>query len=67
MSIVTHHAAGGSRTFSICWFRWGGGAHPGHYHVFDTLPWDRRAIVPMLSEQCVVDDFGDLVRTGSPA
>lgn len=40
--------------------RWGAGAHPGKYHLFLSL-WDFRAGLPMVSAQCVVDDFGDLV------
>lgn len=40
--------------------RWGGGAHPGKYHMYLST-WDFRAGLPLVSAQCVVDDFGDLV------
>lgn len=45
-------------TFTV--IRWGGGAAHGKYHVFTTgySPVFRYGFV---SEQCVVDDFGNLV------
>jgi hypothetical protein len=40
--------------------RWGCGAHAGLYHLYVST-WDFRAGLPLISAQCVVDDFGDLV------
>lgn len=43
--------------------RWGGGAHPGKYHVFLITPIERKLGLSFspFSAQYVVDDFGDLV------
>lgn len=66
MSAV-HHFKDGSMSevrTTITWARWGAGAHPGMHHVFMSL-WCRRTGVPLISTQCVVDDFGDLVEVAS--
>lgn len=49
----------GALQVEVCVVRWGGGAEPGHYHLFVA------GIVLLglsLSKQCVVDDFGNLVQ-----
>jgi hypothetical protein len=56
----SNHGAMSSTPLSVIVSRWGAGANPGKYHLF--LPiWSFRAGLPMVSAQCVVDDFGDLV------
>ncbi|HWT21666.1 MAG TPA: hypothetical protein VN280_22415 [Variovorax sp.] len=52
--------ASNSVSISLVVYRWGAGAHPGQYHMFLAI-WDFRAGLPLVSAQCVVDDFGDLV------
>lgn len=45
--------------------RWGGGAKPGLSHVFTVGPWISQFLWfdnGSTSWQCVVDDFGNLVR-----
>lgn len=51
----------GSARADIIWVRWGGGAHPGKTYVFSIgpYPW------VFVSEQCVTDDFGNLVKVPS--
>jgi hypothetical protein len=62
MSRISCSLSGASTrvSLSLVMVRWGGGAHPGKYHVFLAC-WDVRAGLPLVSAQCVVDDFGDLV------
>lgn len=62
MSRVQCSQSGASTSVSISLVvsRWGAGAHPGKYHLF-MATWDFRAGLPLVSAQCVVDDFGDLV------
>jgi hypothetical protein len=54
-----------SKTLECAWFRWGGGADHGCYHVF-IAGFSSSDLFPF-SLQCVVDDFGTLVRAGSAA
>lgn len=49
-----------SVSISLVAARWGAGANPGKYHLF-LATWDFRAGLPLISAQCVVDDFGNLV------
>jgi hypothetical protein len=62
MSRVFCAPSGASTSVSISLVvsRWGAGAHPGKYHLF-LATWNFRAGLPLISAQCVVDDFGDLV------
>ena len=44
--------------------RWGGGAKPGKWHVYPTgglAGWER--VFGVYGMDCVVDDFGNLVKT----
>jgi hypothetical protein len=66
MSRVSCSTSGASTSISISLVmaRWGCGAHPGKYHVF-LATWDFRAGLPLMSAQCVIDDFGNLVEVRS--
>ncbi|RIX74452.1 hypothetical protein [Acidovorax cavernicola] len=61
MSTPEYSPSGGisHRSCAIYVARWGGGAHPGKYHIWCSTI-DLRAGV-FVSAQCVVDDFGNLV------
>ena len=63
---LEHHSRGcGSWNRFFTWWRWGGGAEPGTYHVHLAL--SNLAKFPGLcgSVLAVVDDFGDLVQVRS--
>lgn len=50
------------RRVDLCTARWGGGAEPGCYHVFLAGASRLWSLGMACSVQCVVDDFGNLVR-----
>lgn len=62
-ALVMSTGCGQSATIECAAFRWGGGAQPGKWHVFivglSSLGWYFPSI------DCVIDDFGNLVRVSS--
>lgn len=61
--MTVRHASTGWGFFigiEVCVVRWGGGAAHGQYHVYLSAR-NSRAGLPLVSANCIVDDFGDLV------